>query len=715
MSRAAAAAFTIDELLFQPARWQALDEGNQLVPRVRAGSLTDALALVGRGRVATVFGRLRPGVAVVDVDLTDGDPVVAELVAWCVERDLWQVVRLSGRRGHAHVFVVAGDAQAALEAFCAQLRRVHRAPVTGIDVRSTVRPLSAPHRSGATPPLPRRLPTAARALTRALAALPQHPTEPTATPRPVSSLLALANPSVGRRRGLPADWADYLATGVPPAQVAGWADRTRSAVESTATWQMVAAGWTEDQAWLAISQAHPKAMGKARGQGRRWWQAVVWNRAVLDVSTTPPAVRRAAVDPALLDRIAAVRTGFLTVWTRRYPDPRRHTLRRVLEVLLDRMVRTGVDTVPCPQRDLVEDTGLSRPTVAGALRQLHEDRWLVVRATFDAHSPDQVARSHHVTLPDPQALTGVLRGGVPHSLPPSSFTPQPAQSPHHLPTAALLGARVWHLWSALATSDTSLLPHEAASLAGWTDDAGSLSSRQSRAVLDELSRLASHGLAVCDEHGTWTARPLQDATHATRTQAEETHQQRQQEIGAERAAYAEVRAGRGRWIRQRDTAHRRGLTARLLGAQAWWARLPEAEQAHRRATWTLRYQDLSPAAQAEFKRAKAEERQQVGALSEDQLHQAWLGTLSEAEYHTRAAERTRWFAGQDRTSQRDLVAAWEAHRTQWGITRRAHSPTRAVPSLAELDQAVAEALRTLEAELGQMSLVHSTAPLKESA
>ena len=97
MSGAAAAARTIDELVFLPGSWRGLASDNTCVPGVRPSTLTQAMRLVGRGQVASVFGRLRHGVVAVDVDMARGDAVVADVVAWCVEAQLWHVVRRSGR------------------------------------------------------------------------------------------------------------------------------------------------------------------------------------------------------------------------------------------------------------------------------------------------------------------------------------------------------------------------------------------------------------------------------------------------------------------------------------------------------------------------------------------------------------------------------------------------------------------------------------------
>ncbi|HSO03385.1 MAG TPA: hypothetical protein VLQ92_02810, partial [Candidatus Limnocylindrales bacterium] len=107
--------------MFQPGSWRGLAADNTCVKGVRASSLDEALRLVGQGQVATVFGLLRPGVVAVDVDMARGEAVVGDLVAWCVQVDVWHVVRRSGREGHAHVLIVVGDRRDELGGFCERL------------------------------------------------------------------------------------------------------------------------------------------------------------------------------------------------------------------------------------------------------------------------------------------------------------------------------------------------------------------------------------------------------------------------------------------------------------------------------------------------------------------------------------------------------------------------------------------------------------------
>lgn len=64
----------LDEALFTPGRWFAIDAGNARVPRLRIPDLSAGLSLLGQGPVRSIVGRLRPTFVVVDVDL-DGQVV----------------------------------------------------------------------------------------------------------------------------------------------------------------------------------------------------------------------------------------------------------------------------------------------------------------------------------------------------------------------------------------------------------------------------------------------------------------------------------------------------------------------------------------------------------------------------------------------------------------------------------------------------------------
>ena len=320
-SRTPDAGAALDGVLLKPTGWFCLDAGNRRVAGVRTGSMSAALALVGQGAVATVVGLLRPEFAVVDVDATGpvGDEIQAELLGWCAQRDVWALPRASGGgAGHWHVFLRPGEHRSDLQDAITQLRARHALPARAVDLRRQVRPLSAPHRSGAPSPLPSGLPAALRAL-QALAGASTAPTGPgTAAPRPSAVYEPLARPL----RALPGDWQRYLNPGHVPASTTGWADPSSSTTERVATFWLVVCGHDEASAWTAIFQAHPEAFTKARARGRGWWRRHVWRDAGEAADSwrhehhhQQPSPSPAAGPPAeVLRALAAARTALAVEW-----------------------------------------------------------------------------------------------------------------------------------------------------------------------------------------------------------------------------------------------------------------------------------------------------------------------------------------------------------------------------------------------------------------
>ena len=339
----------LDAALFASSGWFAIDARNQRVPGVVVASLAAGLELVGRGSVATIVGRLRCEVVVVDVDLA-GEPgwaVTESLSQWCAREGLWHLVRPSGgAEGRCHVFIAPQARREALEAFLDGLRRSNPGARTSIDLRTSVRPLSAPHRTGAhTHPF-----EADVALSR-LEAQPWHTapaprrakSKPTKRRRP--PVAALEPTRRREHRPLPVAWQHFLDTGErPPLRepAPGASAHTRSTWEAIATASMVRAGWSAQQAWEAIQKAHPHAMDHARADRRRWVQWV-WNRAVLDDADYQPP--RSPLDPHMAAAVDQARTRLRTIgWS--LPLRRRHAVLLVGHALLDRMARTGLLRVP---------------------------------------------------------------------------------------------------------------------------------------------------------------------------------------------------------------------------------------------------------------------------------------------------------------------------------------------------------------------------------
>lgn len=408
----------LDHALFDPKHLFALGADNRRVPDVLVLSVREGLRLVGgQGDVATFVGRLRPELVVVDVDLSGvaGFEVTRAVAAWAAARGLWHLVRPSGGApGRAHVFIAHGGAQEELGNYLAGLRAKHRSAAASIDMRRAVRPLSAPHRNGTS-----AAPVAAAAALTALEQLawyagpPQRATARRRAPRTPSA------PRRRERRELPQAWALFLATGQRPRLRPG-GDHSRSTYEAIATGMMLRAGWSRDEAWEAILTAHPQAMDKARCDRRRWVK-YVWNRAVSD-----DAAYAAPTDPHVDAAIAYARTRLRSfAWA--LPTRQRHSLLLVGHALLDRMARTGAMRVPCPERNLVLDTGLTDRTTVRAQLRLLDGQLGTLHRCFDWKK--RATSSFEFEIPPRPVSQGAVLSPRPPGLhtpsPPCLLTPRP--------------------------------------------------------------------------------------------------------------------------------------------------------------------------------------------------------------------------------------------------------------------------------------------------
>jgi hypothetical protein len=346
------------------------------------------------------------------------------------------------------------------------------------------------------------------------------------------------------------------------------------------------------------------------------------------------------------------------------------------------MVLSCSATVPCPERDLVVDTGLtSRRVLREALAQLEADGWLVLRRSFDPTSDAPEARSHHVSLPEliPEHPTPVALPS-----PPSSFTPLP------LGVRASLGPELWHAWLTLRTDSPT-------TLAGLVSAMGSPSepepSRDQLSTLaGRLQRLAVLGLAVCDEYGSWVR--VNQISLELLERARESLARRTATVAVERSAYALVRAGRGRWVRDRELAIARWQTGRHIAARQWFDALPAAEQHRRRSAYQSRFAALPIARQRQVKDELARRRVSVGAISEDAVRRAWINSMSPEQFTARVIDRILAFRALPPPLQTAKAASWAEHRVQWGISRdprilprpvRVPSPTDTDEVLEQLD------------------------------
>lgn len=700
----------IDNWLFVPDRWFAIDEHNAAAAGVVVASLEHGLELAAAsaadagGRGLTFAGRLRPEVVAVDVDAAGvvGEAIVEHLVSWCLERGLWHLVRPSGGSdGRAHVLIVPQGFVGDLEAYTRQLRGDYRTTGPAVDVRGgrhpqkALRPLSAPHRSGRTTrPL--------GPLTRLLAELRQVlPTPPPPAdgrrPRrpPLGERPALqARPRAGKhhqgvgvltpaprvRRELPGAWAAHLQAG----KAAPVSTRDRSEVELRATAVLLRSGLDAAGAWSVIADSPGHVMKKAKSRGQQWWTRHVWNAAVrtdLTHRTAHPAATRphpprtspahgadTGPDQATQSAVSAARDA-LTVLQWRISPRRRSVVLLVAHTLLDRMAREAVTTVPCPLRNLLLDTGLSLKTVSGALNDL--DGLLGRRAT-ETFDPARRDSSSHTFVLAPRfgefyTPSGAATAGLGQALsqPPTPASHTPSR-PTPLPTGiwAHLGPGCHTVWRVLVNHPEGLHAGSVACQAGLASGpASELSVRQARTLRCHLRDLAAAGLARVDVQGQW--RPLDRVTSVCRAAATERYEELSERVTLERAVYRAGGIPSASWRRGRDAALQRQHHADRVRQQRWLAGLSPHERATRQEQYAARFASAAPAQQSAWKNEWATRRASQGMESERARHDWWLQTLSDGEYRHRATERAFTFSRLASPLQVSLAEHWQKHRIVW--------------------------------------------------
>lgn len=631
----------VDELLFVDG-WFVLDADNQCVAGVRPASLTKGLAMAGRGRVATLVGRLRPDVVAVDVDLVGerGHAVAEHVASWCRRERLWHVVRPSGGAdGRTHVVVACGARREHLEAEVDSLRRSYGVSARMIDVRQALRPLSAPHRLGSCPEPLGDPDTTARTLRTALKALER-------AARPVGA--AAAPPSSPRRtpltprrqrgrRPLPAEWARYLATGERPELSENARDRTGTTYELLTTRWMLWSGWTPQQAWAAIAAAHPDAMPRARASWHRWVGR--WNQVVMADDDYAGAVDLSAETAAA---IAAARERLrLLAWST--PLRARPALLTVGHTVLDRMERTGNLRVPVPQRDLVLDTGITdRSTIATHLRALHEAVG-VLHEVFDPRA--RASSSFEFEVP--------RVGGVWETPPPRFHTPGGGELPQGLPRMT------WPVLRGLPAAGAPLedLAHACQMTTSPTAEA---TSSQRRTLLQVLTGLARLGLVECDEGGTWRPTGARLGEEQRRRAREDLDPVRRS-VAAERAAYRATRHSDA-WA----AAHAAAVKAQRAKQAGWWAGLPESERTRRAAVLSEQFASMSIQEQLATKQRWAARDARAG-MDPKRRYADWVARQDPDDLVRSSVERAVQFRALPSPARRAAVDAWSAYREAWDI------------------------------------------------
>ncbi|WP_215817130.1 hypothetical protein [Pimelobacter sp. 30-1] len=710
----------LDDLLFDPAAWFAINADNQRIPRLVVPTLDRGLELVDTGDVATIVGRLRPDIAVVDVDLAGyrGHQVSNAIASWCTSRGLWHLLRPSGGEdGRTHVFVHTAaaedlDGPDGLAALVTELRASLRASAKAIDLRRSghIRPLSAPHRTGAvTRPhgdlraAGRRLMTARRAARAAQPLLEATSTSPS-TSTPAASLPASATapdrvrsehrrgrssartsrssrgavtalaPRPRTLRPLPEAWARYLATGQLPA--IGGTDHSRSTYEAIATKQLLRAGHSAESAWAAITAAHSAAMTRARGNRRRW-TAWVWNPAVDDDNAQPPpsparpsasaateassASSRSVVldcSPEVATAVSQARQRITALaWT--LPVRQRPAVLLVGHHVLDRMERDNSTSIPVPERDLVLDTGLGdRKTIRRCLRALSGPGSTDAPAVgqLDASAFDTANRaSSSFEFSIPTDNDAPSPAGVRQIPPPRCHTPLPRGTWSPLPASA------HSLWRALDPDQPYTVDEVAHRSTLQPDKAARLTPSQRRSTTGLLRRLAAAGLASCTPAG-WVQGASPTPEHL-RTAARR-HAELQHQVTAERQAYRA--AATSTWSLQRS----RALHADRERHRTWWTRLAPDERRRRSAQWASTFHALSVDDQERTKTRLATTRIAAGG-NEQARHRAWTLDQPPDRFRRRSLQRQAWYDGLAPQLQAAHVAAWTRHRDRFGLPRAA--------------------------------------------
>lgn len=689
---ARAALLALDEHLFNPhpSAWLVIDAGNSKVSDASVTSLRSGLAALGRGRIAAVVGRTRHGVQVVDVDVNGGlgTFIAHEVAGWLHARGCWALVRPSGgAEGRHHVFLAhaarpdTGGRQtglpAALRAYLRDLAGELKVPASALDLRDAVRPLSSPHRLGQHP-MPCQDPDEALAdLQRVLPTspvpspvrrtdrerLPGQPGNADAAADAAAALVPL--PRAGR--ALLPQWATYLRTGRPPADDAGVrADggATRSLTEAGLTLELVWAGYRVEEAWGVITTAHPRAMRKARSQGRTWWVRYVWNTAVTDsiaFNTHPRTTRLDQAAPPELAAAVDLARQALSALAWSLPARQRPSVLLVAHRILDRVLLARTARVPCPERDLVLDTGLaSRRTVRAALGVL-DGR--IGRLHTDCLSrSDRESTSYEFEV-DEAVVTGWLENA-----PPVASHPPPRIPPPPVPPGlwVVLPRSSHSLWRALLASTQAVRIEHLATLATLTETpAHDLTRQKQRTMTHALEALRAAGLVDVDGDGGWSSshRPCDPGLLA---RAATAHEEQRTQVEAERAAYRAPAAAT--W----SSGRARAMKAQLARQKGWWDNLDPEERAGRLARRRLAFDQLPLAAQATLKADLAQRRAAAGHL-EREHHATWLAELSPDAYLHRTLERQERFRRRSPAARALAVATWETHRQRFGVPR-AHAP-----------------------------------------
>ncbi len=238
----------VDAELFEPP-FVLIDSENRAAGSV--ASLTDASAALADPRFASFVGQLRPGVLAVDIDPGDsgaepesGVAVGDGVAAWCDRAGIGWIHRASGRPGHRHI--VASVPPTLIGDFRELVRRLAAWNAVSASVRTSLRPLTAPHRLGLHSPL-----IDGNLFGTLRSSLPGESPAAEQVPSPAQArLVDAARRSRKSRSRSEGEFGDAIAR--------------------------VRAGWSKDDAWAALCRRGTKAAE----MGECGWSRWIWSAAV---------------------------------------------------------------------------------------------------------------------------------------------------------------------------------------------------------------------------------------------------------------------------------------------------------------------------------------------------------------------------------------------------------------------------------------------------
>lgn len=336
-----AAAESLDDLLFT-GPMVLIDADNRGCGIVSTSD--QARAALACGQAVTWAAQVRPGVVALDLDLDHkglAREIVRDLGDWAAARQLWSTSRESGGgRGRMHFLVAAGSSTEQLRARVEDWRVQTGLSRRQLDLRTAIRPLTAPHRRTGYLHLPDVLHKAALATVEAALG---------STPVAVS-----VHRSLDAQRGRPPANRNPK----PSLMEHPGGDRSRSGVEFAKTLALYNSGVSESDAWACVSTTE----SKSKERGRHWWQTNIWHRIRPQGNQSVKTHQSFDLARTVLPTVEANRHKYADLHPRT-----RNVIETVMLALIEKLQMANSRAwVPVSERDLYLCTGIARRTIRRA-------------------------------------------------------------------------------------------------------------------------------------------------------------------------------------------------------------------------------------------------------------------------------------------------------------------------------------------------------------